>query len=626
MGSGTSGGAAREALADRKLLVANRGEIARRVMRSCRATSGSRRWPVTSDADRGAPVRRRGRRGGRARRASPPRSSYLRGDLARRRRASQPAPTRSTPATASSRGRRLRRRRAANAGLTFVGPTPRGDRARWGQARGEGRRGRRPAFRCSPAARRSPRRTRATRRSQVARGSSGFRSWSRPRPEAAAAACARVSRDAELGRRARGGAPRGAGARSATTRSSSSATSTAPRHVEIQILGDAHGHAASTCFERECSIQRRHQKIVEESPSPALDDDLRRRRCATPRPSPRRARIGYRSAGTVEFVLDARRELLLPRGEHAAPGRAPGDRRQVTGPRPRRASRSASRRASACPRQAARDVARARDRGAALRRGPDATCSRRPAVVARFGCRAATGIRVDADVEDGSEVSPYYDSDARQGDRARTDARRRSRASPRRAQAAPPPRRPPQPRSPRRRALPSRVRRGACADTGFLGARTRPSSSRGKARDPSARIASMRSPPLSPRKPDAARPRPVAFAAVGLAERSVRRRVRRWRTRRRRASRTGSPTASIAAIWARGSTARTWARVAATVAPGISGAPEVAGLRRTIEVHAAGDVAFVDSPLGSSELREEPRFPPPPAAGGSGLARGPDAG
>jgi propionyl-CoA carboxylase alpha chain len=50
---------------------------------------------------------------------------------------------------------------------------------------------------------------------------------------------------------------------------------------------------------------------------------------------------------------------------------------------------------------------------------------------------------------------------------------------------------------------------------------------------------------------------------------------------------------------------------------------EVAGLRRTIEVHAAGDVAFVDSALGSSELREEPRFPPPPAAGGSGSLAAP---
>src|SRR5207302_2796220 len=50
----------------------------------------------------------------------------------------------------------------------------------------------------------------------------------------------------------------------------------APRHVEIQVFADAHGNVVSL-FERECSIQRRHQKIVEEAPSPAVDDDLRHR-------------------------------------------------------------------------------------------------------------------------------------------------------------------------------------------------------------------------------------------------------------------------------------------------------------------------------------------------------------
>jgi acetyl-CoA carboxylase biotin carboxylase subunit len=75
-----------------------------------------------------------------------------------------------------------------------------------------------------------------------------------------------------------------------------------PRHVEIQILGDAHGTLLH-CFERECSIQRRHQKIVEEAPSPALDDARRRRMCAAAVTAGRA--IGYTNAGTVEFVLDA---------------------------------------------------------------------------------------------------------------------------------------------------------------------------------------------------------------------------------------------------------------------------------------------------------------------------------
>ncbi len=70
----------------------------------------------------------------------------------------------------------------------------------------------------------------------------------------------------------------------------------------MQILGDRHGHLVHL-FERECSIQRRHQKIVEEAPSPAVDDDLSARLTAAALAAGRA--IGYDSAGTVEFLLDA---------------------------------------------------------------------------------------------------------------------------------------------------------------------------------------------------------------------------------------------------------------------------------------------------------------------------------
>ena len=76
----------------------------------------------------------------------------------------------------------------------------------------------------------------------------------------------------------------------------------APRHVEVQILGDTHG-TVTHLFERECSIQRRHQKIVEESPSPAVDDALRAEMCEAALGAGKA--IGYVGAGTVEFVLDA---------------------------------------------------------------------------------------------------------------------------------------------------------------------------------------------------------------------------------------------------------------------------------------------------------------------------------
>ncbi len=77
---------------------------------------------------------------------------------------------------------------------------------------------------------------------------------------------------------------------------------TEPRHVEIQILADRQGHAIHL-GERECSIQRRYQKLVEESPSVAVDPDLRMRMGET---AVRAAgAVGYRNAGTVEFILGA---------------------------------------------------------------------------------------------------------------------------------------------------------------------------------------------------------------------------------------------------------------------------------------------------------------------------------
>ena len=76
---------------------------------------------------------------------------------------------------------------------------------------------------------------------------------------------------------------------------------TNPRHVEIQVLGDTHGNLVH-CFERECSIQRRHQKVIEESPSPVMTPALRERMGHAAIAAVQT--IGYHSAGTVEFLLD----------------------------------------------------------------------------------------------------------------------------------------------------------------------------------------------------------------------------------------------------------------------------------------------------------------------------------
>jgi acetyl-CoA carboxylase biotin carboxylase subunit len=81
-----------------------------------------------------------------------------------------------------------------------------------------------------------------------------------------------------------------------------------PRHVEVQVLADNRGHTVHL-FERECSIQRRHQKILEESPSPALDPALRARMGETAVRAMRAA--GYNNAGTVEFLLDRERHFYF---------------------------------------------------------------------------------------------------------------------------------------------------------------------------------------------------------------------------------------------------------------------------------------------------------------------------
>ncbi len=74
-----------------------------------------------------------------------------------------------------------------------------------------------------------------------------------------------------------------------------------PRHVEIQVLADTHGNMIHLC-ERDCSIQRRHQKLIEEAPSPALTEELRQEMGATALRMV--AASGYTNAGTVEFLLD----------------------------------------------------------------------------------------------------------------------------------------------------------------------------------------------------------------------------------------------------------------------------------------------------------------------------------
>ena len=81
-----------------------------------------------------------------------------------------------------------------------------------------------------------------------------------------------------------------------------------PRHIEFQVLADEHGHVV-TLFERECSIQRRHQKLIEEAPSlqvtPKMREEISKTLCRS------LADIGYQNAGTIEFLMDEDRRLYF---------------------------------------------------------------------------------------------------------------------------------------------------------------------------------------------------------------------------------------------------------------------------------------------------------------------------
>jgi acetyl-CoA carboxylase, biotin carboxylase subunit len=180
---------------------------------------------------------------------------------------------------------------------------------------------------------------------------------------------------------------------------------TPARHVEVQVLCDADG-GVLTLGERECSIQRRHQKLIEESPSPALDEGTRQ---AMENAVGRACRaISYLNAGTFEFVLapdgsyyfielNARLQVEHPVSEVVTGIDIVREQLRIAAGEQLRVTGRAARRGHAIEvRLNAEDPARG--------------FAPAPGVIERFRPPLGPGIRLDTHVEDGSVVPPHYDS------------------------------------------------------------------------------------------------------------------------------------------------------------------------------------------------------------------------
>ncbi len=381
-----------------------------------------------------------------------------------------------------------------------------------------------------------------------------------------------------------------------------------PRHVEVQIVGDTGGEVVHL-FERECSIQRRYQKIVEESPSPAVDETLRARLGSAAVAAGKA--IGYTGAGTVEFVLDQDGAFFFLEVN---------TRLQVEHPVTELVTgldlvALQLRIAEGHPLPA--EVTGARIDGHAIEvrlYAEDVPAGYLPATgtLHRFAIPALRGVRVDAGVTDGSVVSPHYDPmlakviahGATRAEAARTLARALAQAAIHGVTT--------------NRDLLVGILRDeefltGRTDTGYL----------------------PRHPELVTPEPDDGEPARAVAAALALqAEHRAATPVLRglpsgWRN-------VGGPPQSVAYAVGDRTLEVTYAFRREGLTAQVNGfgrqdddirshgaAPdevvlETAGVRRTYRIHRAAGQTFVDGPDGSSAFRDVPRFADPNAVAHAG--------
>lgn len=180
-----------------------------------------------------------------------------------------------------------------------------------------------------------------------------------------------------------------------------------PRHVEVQVLADDHGNYISLC-ERDCSIQRRHQKLLEEAPSPALTDEMRRAMGVAAVKAMRA--VDYRNAGTIEFLLDESGSFYFMEMNTRVQVEHPVSEMITDTDIIKEQIRIAAGDAASC---ASRAPFSPNGHAIEMRinaEDPEHGFRPCPGTITKFRVPGGPGVRVESFVEEGSRISPYYDS------------------------------------------------------------------------------------------------------------------------------------------------------------------------------------------------------------------------